>query len=184
MNQTSNIVKTKRQHNKPVVSRGVSLTRWGGLNMVKQKGNYGNDTFHSAPERHGFYAFMFPFIDLFLIACTKNKEFDARLKKDFHATDGYIWTHLKPKNVSEIIAIHNCWYKVHVSTLNKLVQRAFATDCAHVQTSYFFEDQEKRIPYKGREGIEPKVVRLNSYGSLVSIDHLEVFVCRDTIISS
>lgn len=183
MNQTSNIVKTKRQHNKPVVSRGVSLTRWGGLNIVKQKGNFGNDTFHSAPERYGFYAFVFPYIDLFLIGSTKIKEFKEHTKKDFHAVDGYIWTHLKPRNVSDIVEVRNSWYKIHVSTLNKVLQKAFADDCAHCQTSYFFEDNETRTPYKGREGIEPKVVRLNPY-SIVSIDHLEVFVCRDAVISS
>lgn len=54
--------------------KGISLCRYGGLNIVKQRGNYGNDTFHSAPERYGFYAFPYSFVEMFLVGSTKTKE--------------------------------------------------------------------------------------------------------------
>lgn len=101
----NNIEKIKRQMNKPLASTGVSLVRWGGLTMVKQKGNYGRDTFHAAPERYGFYAFLFPFIDLFLISSTKKTEFNAGVRKEFHAISGVIWTHIKPDDASMILDV-------------------------------------------------------------------------------
>ena len=179
-----NIEKIKRQLNKPLASNGVSLVRWGGLSMVRQRGNYGNDTFHSAPERYGFYAFIFPFIELFLISSTKKTEFDARIMKKFHAVDGYIWTHLKPEDPSMIIAVHGDWFKVHVSNLNKIVQKAFAVESSVIQSDYFFENPETRKPWVTNEGKELKVKRVNAFGGYGRMcDKLEVFVCRDTKIS-
>lgn len=179
-----NVEKIKRQMNKPLVSNGVSLVRWGGLTMVRQKGNYGRDTFHAAPERYGFYAFLFPFIDLFLISSTKKTEFDAGVRKEFHAVDGVIWTHLKPSDSSLILDVQGNWYKVNVSVLNKMVQKAFAVESSVVQSDYFFENPEIRKPWRGKEGQELKVHRVNAYGGYGRMrDNLEVFVCRDTKIS-
>lgn len=138
-----NIEKIKRQLNKPLASNGVSLVRWGGLSMVRQKGNYGRETFHAAPERYGFYAFLFPFIDLFLISSTKKTEFEAGVRKEFHAIDGFIWTHLKPYDPSMIVAVKGEWFKVHVKHLNKMVQKAFAVESSVIQADYFFENPEK-----------------------------------------
>ena len=84
--------------------KGISLCRYGGLNIVKQKGNYGNDTFHSAPERHGFYAFPYSFVEMFLVGSTKTKEVKEGTYKKFRAIDGYLWTHLKPARQADIIA--------------------------------------------------------------------------------
>lgn len=183
MHSSNNIEKNKRKLNKPLVSHGVSLVRWGGLGMVKQRGNYGHDTFHSAPERYGHYAFLFPFIELFLIGSTKTVEFSAGVRKEFHATGGQIWTHFKPDDPKDILAIHNDWYKVDVYILNKLIKKVFAQDSACIQTRYFFEDKENRIPWdKNKTERDLKVRRLNPY-IMCSTDHMEVFVCRDTKIS-
>lgn len=180
----NNIEKIKRQMNKPLASTGVSLVRWGGLTMVKQKGNYGRDTFHAAPERYGFYAFLFPFIDLFLISSTKKTEFNAGVRKEFHAISGVIWTHIKPDDASMILDVRGEWFKVDVSNLNKMVQKAFAVESSVIQADYFFANPETRTPWKGNEGKELKVHRVNAYGGYGRMtDNLEVFVCRDTKIS-
>lgn len=182
MNSPKNFEKIKRQLNKPLVSHGVSLIRYGGLNIVKQKGNYGRDTYHSAPERNGYYAFLFPFIELFLIGSTKTVEFKAGIRKKFHAVDGHIWTHFKPDNVSDIIAVHNDWYKVHVSVLNKLIQKKFAFDSACIQTRYSHATYGEPVVKTGKRNDSVKVQRINPY-VYYSKDHMEVFVCRDTKIS-
>jgi hypothetical protein len=183
MNSTQNIEKIKRQLNKPLVSHGVSLVRYGGLNIVKQKGNYGNQTYHSAPERHGYYAFLFPFIELFLIGSTKQDEFKAGVRKKFHAIDGYIWTHFKPRQRKDIVAESNGWYKVHVSVLNKIIQQRFALDSTCIQTNYTYERYlTDNQPEKGKRNDAVKVKRINPY-VYYSTDHMEVFVCRDTKIS-
>lgn len=174
-------MKPKKTLRKPFGNNKVALVRYGGLNMVKQKGNYGNKTYHSAPERFGFYAFIFPYIELFLIGSTKQNEFKAGVRKEFHAIDGEIWTHLKPSNRKDIIAEHNSWYKVHVSVLNKTIRQVYANDSTNIQTRYYFMDEEKRIPFNSETPF-PKIKRINPYSNS-STDHMEVFVCRDTVIS-
>lgn len=175
------VQKQDKDMKKPFGDGAVALVRYGGLNLVKQKGNFGRDTYHSAPERFGYYAFIFPYIELFLIGSTKTVEFKAGVRKKFHAVDGYIWTHFKPEDPKDIIAVHNSWYKVPVSVMNKLIRKTYAEDCAMMQTYYHFKDHEKRIPWN--EGADdPKVHRINPY-SYASTDHMEVFVCRDTKIS-
>lgn len=142
-------------------NKGVSLCRFGGLNLVNQKGNYGNDTFHSAPERYGFYAFIYPHVEMFLVMSTKRKEVEERTYKKFKAVDGMIWTHLRPKRTSEIIKQKNSWYKIHVSSLPGAIAKAYAQDSG-----------EMAVEWGTKE-------RINPY-SLMTKDHLEVFVCKDT----
>jgi hypothetical protein len=44
----------------------IKFARWGGLSPVKQAG-YGGTTFHSPPARKGIYAFVWPYIEKFLL---------------------------------------------------------------------------------------------------------------------
>ena len=46
-------MKPKKPLKKPFGDNKVAIVRYGGLSMVKQKGNYGNETYRSAPERFG-----------------------------------------------------------------------------------------------------------------------------------
>lgn len=60
-----NIVKTKN----------LKFARYGGLSSVNQTGyDPHTDDFHSPPARRGFYAFVWPFIEVFLLGadCTKD----------------------------------------------------------------------------------------------------------------
>lgn len=163
----------------PFKNNKIALARYGGLNLVKQKNNYGNDTFHSAPERYGMYAFIFPFIELFLIGSTKTKEYNEGTYKKFHAVDGYIWTHLSHPNVP-IFDKKNAWYKIQVQDLPKVVRKTFAIDTgSHYSFTRFGYTNNKTNRNKINEQCE---IRKAPY-TLISKDHLEVFVCRETIIS-
>lgn len=143
-------------------NKGVLLSRYGGLNIVKQKNNYGEDYFHSAPERYGFYAFIYPFVELFLVMSTKKKEVEEGTYKKFKAIDGYIWTHLEPKKKSQIIEVKNSWFKIPVSALPGAISKIYAKDSMSMS-----------------EAFDIKGTRINPY-SLTTRDHLEVFICRET----
>lgn len=173
--------KIKNKMQKPLRDGAVSLIRYGGLNIVKQKGNYGNKTYHSAPEKFGYYAFIFPYIELFLIGSTKVNEFNAGMRKEFHAVDGFIWTHFKPDNQKDILAVSNDWYKVPVSVMNKIIRKVYAEESAINDTYYHYEDffGERKLINPSKPA--PKAHRNNPY-SYCSTDHMEVFVCRETII--
>lgn len=154
----------KRESLKPCVGgKGLTLCRYGGINIVKQKGNYGKDGFHNAPERHGFYAFPFPYVEIFLAASTKLNEIHAGVYKKFKAYDGYIWSHLKPQKESDIIEVKNSWYKTTVSVFKKSLKICYANDSSYIQSKYGMPNRKN--PY-----------------SFVSKDHLEVFVTRETVL--
>lgn len=149
--------------------KGISLCRYGGLNIVKQRGNYGNDTFHSAPERHGFYAFPYSFVEMFLVGSTKVKEVKEGTYKKFRAIDGYLWTHLKPDRQADIIAQKGSWYKVTVEGYINALKK----DYAHHSSSMYkdFYGEGKTYPN-----------RANPY-IITCKDDLEVFITRETVIS-
>lgn len=179
MQSSANKKQIKKPYGKPL--RNVTLARYGGLNLVNQKNNYGNDTFHSAPERVGMYAFVFPYIELFLIGSTREKEFKDGTYKKIHATDGFIWTHLIPTKQSMIVDVHNSWYKVRVSDLATLLKKAFSNEVGHQYANQIYgwghqySDKEKV-----RIDNSPKTKSPYAY---LSKDHLEVFVTRETIFS-
>lgn len=143
--------------------RGITLCRFGGLGMVKQKGNYGKDGFYNAPERYGFYAFLYQFVDIYLASSTQ------RIAKDnykrFNVIDGFIWTHIKPSKDRLIVEKVNSWYKVSIETFIKCVKKAYAMDSGSLEAKFS----------------EPS--RNNPYCHYISRDHLEVFITRDTVIS-
>lgn len=169
----------------------VTLARYGGIGKcIKQKGNFGrfkNDedgemTYHEAPERYGYYAFIYPYIELFLLGSPVNKagknnkdrsqgqyagrfqEKKSRTYKKFIATDGTLWTHLKPRKQSMILEEKGSWYKVNVSDFYKVISQSMA--------SLHGESVGMGFPV----GINPTYT--------FSKDHLEVFVTRDTKINS
>lgn len=95
-------------HNKP-----VKFCRYGGLSRKHQKG-YGSLTFHAPPARRGYYAFVWPYIEFFLLTgYTQNQEkvqkgdFKPKRQRVFEYY-GDIWHHLGGKGVT---ATYNSWYK-------------------------------------------------------------------------
>lgn len=171
----------------------VRLARYGGIGKcIKQKGNFGRYkkkgdgtteemTFHEAPERYGFYAFIYPYIELFLLGSPVNKkgkgkentgsqyagrfqEQDARVYKKFKAVDGTLWTHLKPHKQSMILEERGSWYKVHVSDFYRVINKTLA------------------VQHGESVGMGFPVGVSGSY--IFAKDHLEVFITRDTKINS
>ena len=173
-----------KKHQAPFKDNQITLARFGGLNMVKQKGNYhtGKEkTFHGAPERFGMYAYIFPFIDLFLASSTKSNEIKAKVYKKFQALDGFIWTHLAHSSV----VIHDTkgsWNKVAVKDMPKQVRKALATDSGAVYAMIKYGDNYK--DYENRQiQVKGHPMLKNPY-TYICKDHLEVFLTRETIINS
>lgn len=167
-------------------AKKLHLCRYGGIGkMIKQKGNYdrkSDRTYHQAPERKGFYAFLHPFIEFFLLGSpvnVKKTETGQRLPqgrfleakngtyKQFIATDGTIWTHLKPKKRSMILDEVGSWYKVRVEDMYILINQ----EVAKLNKSIREDDYFKTLGYK-------------SVLSFYSKDHFEVFITKDTKINS
>lgn len=155
------------------------LCRLGGINkMNKQrfllKDN--KDRYHAAPERKGFFAFVFPYVDERLLSFedddikyTKNGFIKREFKKDsykkFVAYDGLIWTHIRPNNDSEIIANPSYnWYKVSVKNFIKSIKKDFNDTNGFLKSYKDFEHVgDLKNPY------------LN-----YSLTQFEVFLTRDT----
>ena len=174
-------MKINKIEKKSFISSGhVSLCRFGGINKLnKQKNNYkSNDiepSYHQAPEKHGFYAFITHFVEPFLLGGVANGG-KGRIKsfgkpnqcKNFDAVDGLIWTHIKPHKGYMIIEENGSWYKVNVKDLSSIIKKEFSRLSSSLRDDgvYFDYDQIVRNPFY-----------------YYSKDHMEVFICRDTIIS-
>ena len=50
----------------PFTAKDLEFVTYGGLSLTKQKG-YGGTTFHSPPASKGIYAFVWPYIERFLL---------------------------------------------------------------------------------------------------------------------
>ncbi len=165
----------------------ITLCRFGGINkLVKQKGNYkvGDDIgFHRAPERKGFYCFVYPFVERFLLGGCANggkgyfigddDEIKQEMKK-FKVVDGYIWTHIKPQKSHWIVAQKDSWYKVHIKNFVKVFAKEFADTCGNAQELYSSPSWS---------GKKTPMITVKSPYNIYNKDHLEIFIGRDAIIS-
>lgn len=94
----------------------MKFLRVGGLSAIRQRGNYKvKDTYHSAPEKYGLYAFIYPYFEPFLALWSERnrREFDTHGYRIFEY-DGNIWTHLQAPN---ICLERGGWYRAHTSDL-------------------------------------------------------------------
>lgn len=165
----------------------ITLCRYGGIGkFIKQKGNFNSKvvseemSFHQAPERKGYYAFIFPYIELFLLGSPVNKsgkdaegntknrgrfmEKESKMYKKFFASSGTIWTHMKPKKRHMMLEEKGCWYKINVSDFSIILQHHIA-DITKGATAMGFK--ETKNPYR-----------------IFSKDDMEVFLTKDTKINS
>ena len=172
----------KTLHGKP-----IKFCRWGGLSPVKQKG-YNRDmpTFHSPPCRKGFYAFLWPYIDLFLlgsndvfknnhkwtgkITYTKEsflgEEYDlehvALQKPRIFKHHGYIWHHLgKHLNRKDIKKKRGSWVKT-----------SYHKYCLAVKKELHEMRKSRCIWWGNLKGFP------NNPATGYGVDHLEVFIER------
>jgi hypothetical protein len=165
----------------------ISLCRYGGIGkLIKQKGNFDNKEdseemhFHQAPERKGYYAFIFPYIELFLLGSPVNvsgkdhngttnhrgrfMEKDSKMYKRFFATSGTIWTHMKPKKRHMLLEEKGSWYKIDIKNFSTVLKHHIGDTTKQAQDSL--------------------LTGTNNPYTVYSKDDMEVFITRDTKINS
>jgi hypothetical protein len=145
----------------------MKFARVGGLSPVNQKGNYGRDTYHAAPAKFGTYAFIYPYIELFLVLWNgKNKNELKHNGIRYFEYDGPLWTYL------DCVATLNRggWRLTDTGTLEKAVKKEYASRVKQRKTmflDFMKEEERKNLPswYFG-----------NNNARNISWDHLEVFI--------
>lgn len=165
----------------------ITLARYGGIGkLVKQKNNYvaGNEEiYHNAPERKGYYAFIFPYIELFLLGSPVNAskndwdenrsnrgrfvEKKAHVYKKFFATGGTIWTHMMPKKRHMILEEKGGWVKINVSDFSVVLGHYLSDLGRSARSSHGYSLEVAKQPFR-----------------IYSKDDMEVFITRDTKINS
>jgi len=145
------------------------------LYPLKQKHyttQYENHTFHTAPEKYGFYSFLYPYIEPFLLSGT-GKDTKTTPYKHFSVC-GYIWTHLE---CSKYIEERGGWFKVHSNDFMDFFPKYYAKE---IGNSINFS---KKIieEYSEKEFKLDKTIK-NPF-KYFSKDHLEIFVPHYTKIS-
>jgi hypothetical protein len=62
------IAKILSDHGRKKMAVDIQFIRWGGLSSVRQKGyNPAMPSFHAPPARRGIYAFVWPYVEYFLL---------------------------------------------------------------------------------------------------------------------
>ena len=167
---------------KKLYGKPVKFVRWGGLSPVKQIGyDPAMPTYHSPPAKKGIYAFVWPYIELFLLTgneVIKNNhkwqktgkiilypgsnysEPEVKLQKPRKFTyEGDIWHHLGNNlHGAKILQIKGKWF---LTSFNDFVE-ALGKELHKMKWSIF--PTLKTIP--------------NNPTSHWAKDHLEVFIER------
>lgn len=157
---------------KTIIVKGkpVTFARYGGLSSVKQNGyNPRMETFHSPPTRKGFYAYVFPYIELFLLSgftenqnkVKENNEGNWKLhrprKFEYH---GNLWHHLSTikaikRKGSWVLTTYEDYCEALDNELHNLMKATNAESKGGLirsgNTGYFAKDHlEVYIPASGR----------------------------------
>ena len=130
----------------------IQFIRWGGLSSVRQEGYQAiSESFHTPPARRGIYAFVWPYIEPFLLGGTKmipqykqdeidniwtNKCFSAKaIKPKKFSYSGDIWCHLNiPGN--KVLQHKNSWIKVTFETF----KHYFFKETVRVKRQFYSKD--------------------------------------------
>ncbi len=114
----------------------MKFMRVGGLSPVNHKKRFKlrkdddiesksfTGTYHLPPTKHGIYAFPFPYFEGFLVMWSERhrQEIKTRGITKFEF-NGQIWSHLKPKNDSDIIKVVDSWYLTTIEVYEKTLQK-------------------------------------------------------------
>lgn len=134
----------------------MKFIRLGGLSPVKYKNKEGGFQGHTAPSRHGIFAFPFPYIEEFL--CLWNEKHIQEKKIKGYRTfeyQGEVWHHLN-------IDVNEEWTKSSMEEYKE-----FLRIVAHNDLKFTHEtmgNSQAINPYK------------RGLGGCISKDHLEVFI--------
>lgn len=93
-------------------TKKLKFARYGGLSSVNQEGYNSNiGSFHSPPAKRGFYAFVWPYIELFLLGmdCTKDPRVSGAKFTYARDSKGVIITDLHPEYESYYIGKDKYW---------------------------------------------------------------------------
>lgn len=112
-------------------------------------------TYHGAPERYGFYSFLYPYIETFLLGGTGKDT--KTTKRRILSVNGYIWTHI---NMPKAIEQRGEWFKVHSTDFLEYFPKYYASEAKHLL----------------KLGYQPINKTLKNPFRFVSKDHLEIFV--------
>lgn len=172
----------------------IMFARWGAMNPKRDKAkekefrgmSRAKDPeqigFHTPPENKGIFAFIWPYIEPFLVGWNKkimiktgrkDKYGDERekfphIKKFQH--HGFIWTHFieaaRDTNVGK--EYKGDWVKVHTNDLPMLLRKTFSKDTKELKKDPWSQDDVPHVsnPYK----------RGGTLGMRMTRDHLEVFI--------
>lgn len=167
---------------KKICGKQIKFCRYGGLSPVIQKGykeTKDDPTFHSPPARRGIYAFVWPYIEVFLLTNSfgeikwiKSDELneygdplEKLIKPRIFVYTGELWHHLeKWCHGGDIIKKHGGWVKttfeVYVEALRKEFHSLKEGGC------WYMGENDK--PFK----------KINNPTTYTCKDHLEVFIER------
>ena len=168
---------------KKIAGKPIRFARVGGLSPVVQKGykkhRTGEASTHTPPAKHGIYAFVWPYIEPFLlsdeIGCPKwregkgisqrwNEQSRKIIKLRKFDYEGPIWHHLhKTTDPRKIIAEKGNWIKTEFEDYVEALRKEF-----HSMRKDFI----KFLNY------DPKALELmtNNPAKTYCKDHLEVFI--------
>jgi len=172
----------------------IQLARYGGLSPVKQKHyttDYEDMGYHGAPERYGIYAFLYPFIDWFLLGGDtgkmksfneskpfKNKRDQLTVTYKKFSVEGDIWIHIEPapKHMHFIKEVRGSWNRIDASNFPVIFQKEYALmigQYAEASTHNFGEERVNELSFT-----------IKSPFKLFTTDYLEVFVPKTTKITN
>ena len=161
----------------------IKFCRWGGLSPVKQKGyDPKMPTFHSPPMRKGIYAFVWPYIETFLLTgktgnnhvWSKETSYSEKWKCEgeilkpsrIFVYDGDLWHHLgEHLRSKEIKRRKGSWVKTSYNKYCKALCKEL-----HTTKSSYFNNHHKW-------GYDTRCSSNNPTWGW-SMDHLEVFIER------
>ena len=170
---------------KKILCKEIKFCRFGGLSPVVQKGynvpKYNEFTYHSPPARRGFYAFVYPYIELFLLSNEmgqkkwgKSEKLDEYgdqkdiliVKPKIFKYTGELWHHLgKHCHHCDIIKEHHSWVKTSFEVYVEALRKEFHYMKLGGRESYMGKDN---APF----------VNCNNPTRYFTKDHLEVFIER------
>ena len=85
------------------------------------------------------------------------KYFEENGYKKFKAVEGNIWSHLEPRNKSDIIEQKNGWYKTTVEVYLKSLKICYANDSGYNQAKYGMPNRKNPYSFV----FQPGRTRLN-----------------------
>lgn len=162
---------------KKLCGKPVRFARWGGLSSVNQKGyNPSMPTFHCPPCKRGIYAFLWPYIEIFLLTggydnlhkWHQNEDGDEEGLKSprIFNYEGDIWHHLGVHlHPTKILEHKGGWYKTTFENYIKSVNKEF-----HYINTIKFNS------YKLKNPLLSFIPKTNNPTIGWDKDHFEVFI--------